>query len=71
MKQHAIRPLAVPIKTLTWQAILKENEHGLQSELSTTELSDLLVNGHKSSVYSTKDVYKSIMYTQLSQNDEL
>ena len=30
--------------------------HGLRSDLSTTELADLLMNGHKSSVSSTKYV---------------
>ena len=44
--------------------------HRLRGEPSTTGLSDLLMNGHKISIISSTKcfVYKSIKYTQLSEN---
>ena len=41
--------------------------HVLRGELSTAELSDLLMSGHESSVYQVQNT----LFTPLSQNDEL
>ncbi len=36
--------------------------HGLRSERSTTELSDLLMNGHKNSVYQVQNTLFTSQY---------